>query len=89
MADNKIRVCYLSTSDNPFNPAEEFDKWLAWDEGNGYHSCAYLARVAKVPQSASEVDALAEIERAIDEIVKVNLYGTFIKVVKEIPITEP
>lgn len=80
----KVRVCALSTSDNPFNPIDEFDKWLAYDEFMGYHSCQYLDRIAKTSDALSQEDNLAEIERAIDEIVKINLSGNYIKVVKEL-----
>lgn len=82
-ASNTPRICALSTSDNPFNPFDDFKKWYNWDNAHGYHSSAYLDRIAKTSQDASDDDNLLEIERAIDEIVKLNLSGKAIKVVKE------
>lgn len=82
--NKKARLCALSTSDNPFDPFDEFDKWFAFDEFNGYHSCSYLDRIAKTSDGLSTEDNLLEIERAIDEIVKMNLSGNFIKVVREL-----
>lgn len=70
----------LSTIDNPYNPFKDFDKWYQYDLVHGYNSCGYLARIANVsdalPESVNEV----EVERAIDEIVKININGMFCKV---------
>ena len=62
----------ISTSDNVFDPFEQFDDWRAFDDYKGYHSCEYLARVAKVSDSLSKQEYEAEIERAIDEIIRYN-----------------
>ena len=37
----------LTTIDNPFNPFDQFDEWFAYDVSKGYHTCSYLARIAK------------------------------------------
>lgn len=71
----------LSTEDNPFNPITEFDKWYNFDERNGYHSCSYLARVARISNEMSEQDQTEAIESAIDEILHFNLTGNYKKVV--------
>ncbi len=39
----------LTTKDNPFNPKEMYKNWKTWDESHGYHTEAYLARVANIP----------------------------------------
>ena len=78
----QIRVCKLTTTDNPFDPFDQFDKWFAFDEFNGYHSCSYLDRVAKLSDDWSTEDQLAEIERAIDEIVALNINGKYKKVTR-------
>ena len=64
------RRCALTTFDNPFNPFTEFDKWFVFDEDMGYHSCAYLDRIAKTSNQLSDEENDAEIERAIDEIIQ-------------------
>lgn len=84
MPNDAIRECRLSTSDNPFNPFDDFKKWYIWDESHGYHSCSYLERIAKTSDELSDEDNRREVERAIDEIVKINLSGNYIKVVKEL-----
>ena len=36
----------LTTFDNPFDPFEQFTSWFLYDEEQGYHTCAYLGRIA-------------------------------------------
>lgn len=72
----------LTTIDNPFDPFTEFDKWFAYDESHGYGSCAYLDRIMKTSDNFSIDDQLKEKERAIDEIVALNLNGKYKKAVR-------
>lgn len=82
--DKKLVDCALTTTDNPFSPFDEFDKWFAWDEAKGYHSCSYLAKVARTSNEFSAEDQQKEIERAIDEIVSLNINGKYKKVTRPI-----
>lgn len=70
----------LSTIDNPYNPFHEFDKWYNFDVSKGYNSCAYLSRIAMTSDELPENLNNIELERAIDEIVEININGMFIKV---------
>lgn len=72
----------LSTIDNPWSPFTEYETWLRFDLSHGYNSDAYLARVANMESCRTEEEADAEYERAIDEIVKYNPLGIYIKVSK-------
>lgn len=74
----------LTTTDNPYDPMDEFDEWYTWDLANGYHTCAYLARVARTSESLTEEENLEERERAIDEIVELNITGTYKKIKRNI-----
>lgn len=74
--------CMLSTIDNPFDPFDDFDRWYNFDVLHGYNSCSYLAKIAKTTDELPENLAQIEIERAIDEIVDVNINGMYCKVVK-------
>ena len=65
-----MRQSMLTTLDNPFDPFTQFDEWYDFDESKGYHSCSYLARIAKTSDELSEADEEKAIELAIDEIVK-------------------
>ena len=75
--------CMLTTNDNPFDPFTQFDDWYAYDVQVGHHTCAYLARIAKTSDELSEVEEAEAIENAIDEIVKFNINGRYIKVIKD------
>jgi len=78
-----MRRCALTTFDNPFDPFEQFDQWFLFDIEKGYNSCAYLARIAKTSQQLSEVEYNDEIERAIDEIVRLDFMNLYKKVIKD------
>lgn len=80
-----MRHAMLSTSDNPYNPFDEFKAWYAFDVAAGYHTSSFLAKVAVSSTELSDADEQAVIEAAIDEIVRENITGVFIKVVRDIP----
>lgn len=73
----------LSTIDNPYDPFTQYDEWLAWDEEVGYYTPGLLARFTTTSDEMSEIDQELAIEYAIDEIVKENPLGIYIKVTKE------
>lgn len=72
--------CMLTTFDNPYNPFDEFTLWFMFDEEKGYHSCAYLGRIAKTSEQLSDEENAQEIERAIDEIIKYDFQNIYKKV---------
>ena len=71
--------CMLTTLDNPFDPFEQFDSWLMFDKEKGYDSCELLDRIAHVSDDMSEVEADAEYERAMDEIIKYDFMNIYKK----------
>lgn len=75
-----MQLHMLSTMDNPYDPFTQFDEWMHWDEDNGYHTTAYLARVARSSLDLSDVDQDLAMEQAIDEIVLMNINGMYKKV---------
>lgn len=68
-----MRAAAITTSDNPFNPFDQFDDWFNYDFIKGYCSCSYLDRIARTSNQFTEEENNEEIERAIDEIVKFDL----------------
>jgi len=70
-------ITILTTTDNPYNPNTDYDLWLSWDEEHGYFTQQYLARVANISASMSEVEARPLIDAAIDEILEVNVLGVY------------
>lgn len=79
MADDTVQYM-LTTVDNPWDPFTNFDEWRAFDEAQGYHTSAFLARVVRSSGALSEEQQQVDIETAIDEIVSENLLGLYRKV---------
>lgn len=75
--------CALTTVDNPYNPFEQFVPWFLFDEEKGYHSCAYLGRIARTSDQLTDAENDLEVERAIDEIIKYDFMNIYRKVVQE------
>lgn len=69
----------LTTIDNPYNPHEDWDKWLLWDRQH-YGTCEYLARVANVDDSMTEAEQKQRLDEAVDEIIMVNPLGIYVLV---------
>lgn len=75
--------CMLTTNDNPYNPFDQFALWLLFDKEKGYNTCEYLARIVQLSDDLSEKEMDEETERAIDEIIKYDPFGIYMKVTKE------
>lgn len=65
----------LTTTDNPYDPVTQFDRWLNYDNEKGYNTCGYLARIARTSSEFSEEDNASIIAKAIDEICTQNILG--------------
>ena len=48
--------CALTTVDNPYDPFTQPEAWYRFDEGKGYHSCSYLARIARTSDQLSDAE---------------------------------
>lgn len=74
-----IQRFLLSTSDNPYSPFTEWEKWYLEDLHLGYDTCGLLARTTA---NAEDFNDIATFE-AMRDIVELNLSGKHIIVVKE------
>ena len=63
----------ITTTDNPYNPLTDYDRWENFDRQKGYGTSEYLARVVRTTTEFGEGTYNDDIERAIDEIVLLNL----------------
>ena len=75
----------LTTIDNPFNPFDDYWKWNEFDTSMGYHTAAFLGRISFVSEELSDADYELALDNAVDEIVKENVLGLYVKVTKEVP----
>lgn len=72
----------ITTFDNPYDPFDEFAQWFMFDEEKGYHTTAYLGRIARTSSEFSDAENNAEVERAIDEIIKYDYQNIYRKVTR-------
>lgn len=73
---------FPTTIDNPFDYFTQFDDWYAFDTDKGYNTCAYLARIVELPANASEQEIADAINKATDEIVRMNVNGMYTRAIK-------
>lgn len=77
----------LTTSDNPYDPFDDFTSWYMYDVEKGYNTCGYLDRIANVTDDMSQKEASKEIERAIDEIIELNPLNIYRKVERKVKVS--
>lgn len=78
--------CMLTTTDNPYDPFDQFTSWFQFDNDKGYNSCGRLMRIAKIREDMTDEEYDAEIERAIDALIAIDILNVYKKVTKH---TEP
>lgn len=77
-----LKATWVTTEDNPYDYFEDFDKWYQYDVSHGYDTCGYIARLAHTSSELPPAYNASEIERCVDEIIKFNLLGNYVKVEK-------
>lgn len=74
--------CMITTFDNPFDPFEQFRNWFLFDSEKGYNTCSHLARIMNISPDMSQDELDIEMERAIDFMVKTDLFNIYKKITK-------
>lgn len=74
----------ITTVDNPYDPFDQFENWILFDNLKGYSTCSYLSRIAKTSSQLSPAENNREIERAIDEIIAIDPFGIYKKIKRKI-----
>lgn len=62
----------LTTKDNPYNVFNDYLNWMNFDHQKGYNTSELLSRIARTSDELSEEENQKELERAIDEIIKLH-----------------
>ena len=75
--------CAITTVDNPYDPFDQFEEWYRFDCDKQHYSCSLLDRIARTSDQLSEQENDAEIERAIDEIIKYDPLNKYKKIKRE------
>lgn len=72
-----LKICALTTKDNPWNPFTNFKEWLTFDITNGYNSSEFLARIARTSDALTAEENNEIIRSAICKIISedpINIY---------------
>ena len=77
----------LTTFDNPYNPYDQFDEWLMFDNEKGYNTCSYLARIANLSGDMTQKEEEDEIQRAINEIIDNDFLNIYRRIRKNDTVT--
>lgn len=59
----------LTTTDNPYDPFEEWGEWVAFDNFKGYHTPQLLDRVLATSDELSEKDENLAFAEACESII--------------------
>ena len=59
---------WLTTTDNPYDPFDEFESWLAFDEQTGYFTNGLLARLCLDSENFSDEENNYLIKEAMQNI---------------------
>ena len=76
------KECRLTTTDNPFDPFEQFTSWYLFDMEKGYDCCGRVDRLVNITDEMTDYEIECEVERAIDRLVELDFTDTFKKFVK-------
>lgn len=68
------RQVMLTTTDNPFDPFTDFDRWYMWDLPV-YNTCGWIDAVTHVSPAFSDEMNDELIEMGIDELVADGPFG--------------
>lgn len=77
------RDVMLTTTDNPYDPFDDFDKWLSYDIEKGYNTCGLLALISKSSSELSDSMQVDEIEESIDNFIELDPLNRFVKVIRK------
>lgn len=78
-----MKAYFLTTDDNPFDPADEFEKWYLFDVTRGHDCCGKIERICGASSKMTDAEYQRCVNAAVDEICR--LYGTpYRRIVKDL-----
>ncbi len=80
-----MRICALTTTDNPNDYFTHNDEWWSFEMLTGARTIRAMGDYAYTSTEISNAENAKEVERAIDEIIKHDPIGEFKKVFIEVP----
>jgi len=73
----------ITTIDNPYNPFTDYVSWFMFDIEKGYYTSSKIARLTNLTDDMTEKEEAEEVERAIDELIKIDPLDLYIKVLED------
>lgn len=84
MSEKKLKYpegwLFLTTIDNPFNPATQHDYWSEYDRDHGYNTYNLKARYLWTSDELSEIERLEANNNAVLDAVDNDYTGKYIAV---------
>lgn len=80
-----MRICALTTKDNPFDYFKKPDEWASYETLTGGRVYRALGNSVYTSSDISYEENAREVERAIDDIIRHDPLGIFVKVTTEVP----
>lgn len=74
---------FITTIDNPFNPATESHLWEQFDRDHGYNSYAYACRFLFTSDELSKSEQIEAFNNAVRDAVDNDFTNRFIAVTKD------
>ena len=77
-----MKRCRITTTDNKWNPFDNFTEWFLFDVEKGYNTCSKIARLSNEMFGNKEMELLSEIENeaVIDRLIELDLFDIYEKV---------
>ena len=76
---------FLTTVDNPFDPVDQQDSWLLYDQLNNYRSNELLSSFARTSEELSDSDNQQELRDACLRIMALDPNNIYVMVAKPMP----
>lgn len=76
----------LTTTDNPYDPFDDYPAWYSYDMMKGYRTGEYLARIVYTSEELSDADQALATKTAIDEIIAEDVEDLYVRVSKEVEV---
>lgn len=79
-----MRKVSITTTDNPYDPFDDYNHWLQFDIDKGYYTSSSLARLTHLTDDMTQKEEDDEVERAIDRLIEIDPLDLYIKVTREV-----
>lgn len=76
----EVKRYWLTTTDNPYDPFEDFKHWYMYDTSHGYFTAGLVARIAKTSTDLTDDEYQEEVNRAINFIIANGLGDNYKRV---------